>query len=96
MYAVIFKAKVKQLDKEYASTAERMYELAFKEYGCVNFSDASENGQEIAISYWNSLDDIKRWKANSEHQSAQKLGQEKWYESYEVEVVEIKRSYKSY
>jgi heme-degrading monooxygenase HmoA len=48
---------------------------------------------EIAISYWPTLDAIQNWKSDSQHQQAQKLGKEKWYQWYKVEVVEIGRSY---
>lgn len=95
MYAVIFKATINQLDDEYEATANRMGELAFEKYGCVDFSSASEGDKEIAISYWNSLEDIKRWKTDQEHQRAQKIGQERWYKDYQIEIVEIKRSYHS-
>ena len=37
MYAVIFKATVKQLDDEYSQTAKRMRELAIEKYGCLDF-----------------------------------------------------------
>jgi heme-degrading monooxygenase HmoA len=57
------------------------------------FTAVSEGRDEIAISYWKSMDDIKKWKQNSEHLLAQKLGKEKWYEAYSVEIVEILSSY---
>lgn len=94
MYAVIFKAKEKQLDSEYSKMAQKMRELAFSKYNCKDFLTVSEDGLEIAISYWESLEDIIRWKDDSQHKIAQKLGQEKWYDSYEIEIVEvIKKSF---
>jgi len=89
MYAVIFRAKTKKLDKTYFETAKRMRELALNEYGCLEFTAVTEGENEIAISYWDSLEQIKKWKQNSEHLTAQKLGQEKWYEDYSVEIVEV-------
>jgi len=93
MYAVIFRAKTKKLDKTYFETAKRMRELALNEYGCLEFTAVTEGENEIAISYWDSLEQIKKWKQNSEHLRAQKLGQEKWYEDYSVEIVEIISKY---
>ena len=93
MYAVIFKAKTKKLDDTYFKMAKRMRELAISEYGCVEFTAVTEGSDEIAISYWESMEQIERWKQNSEHLVAQKLGQEKWYEDYSVEIVEIIRAY---
>jgi heme-degrading monooxygenase HmoA len=94
MFAVIFRAITKIQDQEYSKTVERMRELAFSQYGCLDFVAVTEGKQEIAISYWKSEDSIKRWKKDSEHILAQELGRKKWYESYTVQVVEIKRQYK--
>jgi heme-degrading monooxygenase HmoA len=93
-YVVIFKATIRTLDAEYSATAQRMREKAFADYGCVDFVAVSEGDQEIALSYWNSLDDIARWKNDSEHQRAQQLGREKWYRDFSVEIAQIDRSYR--
>jgi len=93
MYAVIFKAHLRQLDDEYFDTAARMRELAKQDYGCVEFTSVQEDGLEITISYWQRESDILRWKQDPEHQRAQQLGRTRWYASYRVEVVEIKRHY---
>ena len=93
MYAVIFKAKTKKLDESYFNMANRMRELAIDEYGCVKFTAVTEGSNEIAISYWESMEQIKKWKQNSEHLVAQKLGKEKWYETYSVEIVKVLEKY---
>jgi heme-degrading monooxygenase HmoA len=36
---------------------------------------------------------ISAWKADPEHQRAQRLGRDGWYSSYRVEVVRIERGY---
>ncbi len=95
MYAVIFHAEIAQLDDEYFATAKQMRELAMANYGCLDFVATTEGNREIAISYWPSLDHIKRWKQNSEHLQAQQQGRSRWYKSYKVEVVELLRSYGS-
>lgn len=68
-------------------------ELAISKYGCLDLQSVSDGEKEITISYWNNLDDIKRWKQDDRHLLAQKLGEEKWYKSYEVQVVEIIKQY---
>ena len=87
MYAVIFKAQIKTQDPTYASTAERLRELALQEYGCLEFTSTTQGSREIAISYWPSKTHIQAWKNNAEHQQAQALGKSGWYESYQVEIV---------
>jgi heme-degrading monooxygenase HmoA len=93
-YVVIFKARINALDAEYSTTAQRMREKAFSDYGCVDFVAVSEGDQEIALSYWKSLEDIARWKSDPEHQCAQQLGREKWYRDFSVEIAHIDRSYR--
>lgn len=95
MYAVIFKAKIKNLDGQYSEMAKKMRELAMEKYGCTEFSSCTEGTDEIAISYWPSLEHVKLWKQDSEHLKAQELGRQDWYESYTVQVVELKREYHS-
>ncbi|WP_440873976.1 antibiotic biosynthesis monooxygenase family protein [Thalassotalea sp. PLHSN55] len=93
MFAVIFRAKAGSQDQEYGDMVAKMRTLAFEKYGCIDFVAATENEQEIAISYWPDEESIIRWKKDAEHGLAQSLGREKWYQSYQVDVVEIKRSY---
>lgn len=93
MYAVIFRAEVAEVDEQYLSMAQRMRDLAIKEYGCLEFTAVTEGKQEIAISYWESKQQIKAWRENPEHQEAQRLGQSRWYRSYRVQVVKVERGY---
>lgn len=93
MYAVIFRAKAAKQDKAYSDTVARMRKLAFEQYGCLDFVAVTEGDDEIAISYWPDEAAVLRWKQDQEHSLAQQLGREKWYQSYRVDVVEVKRSY---
>jgi len=95
MYAVIFKAETKNIDQAYFDTAKNMRELALSKYGCVEFISTTEGNNEIAISYWNSREDIKEWKKDKEHAKAQALGKNKWYKTYNVQIVEILHEYKN-
>lgn len=95
MYAVIFKAKLKLADKAYYDTAKAMRDLAFTDYGCIEFSACMEDDIELAISYWPTLDHITKWKQNPRHRLAQKQGSERWYEWYRVQIVHIEREYNS-
>ncbi|MFV2061620.1 MAG: antibiotic biosynthesis monooxygenase [Gammaproteobacteria bacterium] len=93
MYAVIFRAKFRKQDSKYSATAKRMRELAIEKYGCTDFISSNENGYEIAISYWENLEQIKSWKNDKEHMSAQQNGKSNWYESYRVQITEIIKEY---
>lgn len=94
MFVVIFRAKIRQTNNEYAQVAARMRELALGQFGCLEFTAATEGTDEIALSYWPSETHIRAWKTHSEHVLAQQLGRERWYESYTVQVAEITREYR--
>jgi len=93
MFAVIFRAKIGTQNGEYSKTVARLRELAFSKYGCLDFVAVTEGKDENAIFYWENEESIKLWKKDSEHTLAQELGRARWYESYRVQVVEIKRQY---
>jgi heme-degrading monooxygenase HmoA len=93
MFVVIFRAKVRQLDDEYALVAARMRELALSQFGCLDFSALTEGQNEVALSYWPDEASIRAWKSHAEHVLAQQLGRERWYESYVVQVAEVTREY---
>lgn len=93
MDAVIFRAEIKKLDQEYSDTAVKLRNLAIEKYGCMDFVATTEGHQEIAISYWETLEQISRWKRDERHIKAQQLGQSKWYKTYQVQIVEVLREY---
>ncbi|MBQ0757521.1 MAG: antibiotic biosynthesis monooxygenase [Amphritea sp.] len=93
MFAVIFRAEIAQLDEEYSVMAAKMRDLAMQEYGCREFTAVTEGNSEIAISYWDSQDQIRAWKENAEHLVAQRKGRAQWYVSYKVQIVEVVREY---
>lgn len=94
MYVVIFRAKMRRFDDEYAQVAARMRELALGQFGCIEFQGITEGKQEVALSYWRDEESIRSWKSHSEHALAQQLGKERWYESYIVQVARITREYR--
>ena len=94
MHVVIFKAKVDELDDAYQEAIAEMKQLAFEEYGCLQFDSMNQGDDRIALSYWESEAAIQNWKKNSKHLNAQQSGRDKWYKSYSVEVAEINRSYR--
>lgn len=93
VYAVIFSAEIGELDEDYAQTAVTLRERAMQQYGCVAFESVTENGRELTVSHWRSLEDIARWKQDPAHEKAQARGRAKWYRAHQVHVVEVLRAY---
>lgn len=95
MYVVIFRATIINNPKAYSDMAAKLRQLAFERYGCIDFHCTTEGNQEIALSYWHSLEDIARWKNDTLHIEAQKIGASDWYQDYSVEVCEVLKKYQS-
>lgn len=69
-----------------------MNELALRHEGFLGMENASsEIG--ISVSYWSSLEALKRWKDNLDHQKAQIEGQKRWYSQYKVRIAKVERDY---
>lgn len=91
-YAVIFTSVRTDIDEGYAQMANKMVQLAATQPGFLGLESARD-GLGITVSYWDSLAAIKNWKANLEHQQAQKLGHEKWYSSFKTRISKVERDY---
>ena len=91
-YAVIFTSLLTEGDNGYAGMATKMVKLASKQPGFLGVESARED-VGITVSYWLDLESIKNWKANMEHQEAQKLGREQWYSSFKTRISKVERDY---
>lgn len=91
-YAVIFSSQRTDGDNGYGEMAERMVELAAQQPGYLGIESAREN-LGITVSYWASLEAIRNWKQNAEHQEAQRLGHQQWYSSFRVRIAKVEREY---
>jgi hypothetical protein len=93
MHVVVFVAEVADLDEEYGSLAIQLRDLALERFNCRRFIAVSENGEEVAVSWWESEDDIQRWRKHPLHVRAQQSGKVHWYSSYDVTVADVTRAY---
>ena len=91
-YAVIFTSTRTDVDEGYSNMAEQMVELAAKQPGFLGVESA-RNEVGITVSYWDSLAAIKKWKQVAEHLMAQKIGKEKWYNTYKTRICLVERDY---
>ena len=91
-YAVIFTSLRTEGDNGYGEMAEKMHELASRQQGFLGVEMARED-VGITVSYWESLEAIRQWKANIEHLEAQESGRKNWYSSFKVRVSKVERDY---
>lgn len=91
-YAVIFTNIRTSIDEGYGQTSEQMVNLAESMPGYLGH-ESVRDGLGITISYWESLESIRNWKAHAEHQVAQIKGREKWYSCYKTRIARVERDY---
>ena len=91
-YAVIFTSLRTEIDKVYGAMSDKMDELVTKQKRFLGFESAREV-LGITVSYWQSLEDIKEWKNNSQHLVAQELGKTQWYKAFKTRICKVERDY---
>lgn len=93
-YAVIFTSlRHETRDGDgYEETAQRMFELAAEQPGCLGIETARE-GVGITVGYFVDESAIRSWKEHAEHVTAQERGRAEWYDHYAVRVAKVERAY---
>lgn len=91
-YAVIFTSLRTNIDNGYDEMAARMVALAAQQPGFLGVESA-RNEVGVTVSYWADLASIKAWKAHAEHQEAQRLGHQQWYQHFKTRIAKVERDY---
>ncbi len=93
-YAVIFTSTLSASDIKYQEMNDALYSALAKQKGYISHqSFRNEQGMGCSISYWESLEDLKKWKELPLHLKAQQMGREKWYENYQVKICRVEKEY---
>ena len=91
-YAVIFSSIKTDVTIGYAKMSDTMIALAKLQEGFLGM-EAASNEIGITVSYWESLDAIKKWKMNTAHTEAREMGRSTWYKSFKVRICKVERDY---
>jgi len=89
-YAVIFISQLSDDIEGYDDMAEQMLRLARTMPGFIGVESAREQ-TGITVSFWQDRDSIDHWRQHSQHKLAQKLGREKWYQSYQIHIAKVEQ-----
>ena len=94
--ACIFRSvRTTHSNEEYRIWAHRMNELVQSVPGYVShvsYRDA-ESRSGVTIAYFTDLEAVARWRDTPDHQEAQRLGREAFYEEYSVQIATVVREY---
>ena len=67
-----------------------MVELAAQQPGYLGIESArGDDGLGITVSYWDSLEAIRKWREHAEHRMPQCDGKAKWYSKYRLRVCRV-------
>ncbi|PWH84045.1 antibiotic biosynthesis monooxygenase [Algibacter marinivivus] len=91
-YAVIFTSTQNENIEGYSEMANKIEHLAKQQKGFLEM-DSARNEVGITVSYWETIEDIKLWKQQSEHLEAQQKGRVDWYSWYNVRICKVEREY---
>jgi heme-degrading monooxygenase HmoA len=94
-YAVIFSSRRNgQGEADYADAAERMFALVQQQPGFLGAeSTRGADGFGITVAYFDSEENIRRWRNHADHAATRERGKREWYEHFEVRVAKVERAY---
>ena len=97
MVTVIFRTRMRQgVDLAPLETlGARMYELATGMPGFVSYKDfTSPDGESVSIVEFESPETLVAWREHPEHREAQRLGRERYFAEYQIQVCTPVRAYR--
>lgn len=89
MVVIVFRTRLKpgtQLET-LGQLGERMYELASSMPGYISYKDfAAEDGENVSIIEFESLETLAAWRDHPEHKIAQQRGRNEFFSEFHVQV----------
>ncbi len=89
-YAVIFTTVKSENLEGYAEMNARMFELAQQQKGYLGI-ESTHGAIGLSVTYWETLEDIARWRNHAEHKLAQAKGYATWYQAFATRVCRVER-----
>ena len=93
MVLSVFRSRLRSENAdEFRRLADRMLELAESMPGFVSYKVyVSEDGERCSIIEFETLEQLQAWREHPEHRNAQRIGRERFYEDYTLQVGEPTR-----
>lgn len=91
MIVTVFRSRLMPGFKdEYVALVERMNQLAKATPGYISHKGFwADDGERVTIVEFADEEGQRAWRMNAEHLEAQKLGRNKYYETYDVQVCNV-------
>jgi heme-degrading monooxygenase HmoA len=97
MVVIVFRARLRPNIDQAAlgQLGQRMYELASAMPGYISYKDyAAEDGENVSIVEFESLETVAAWREHPEHAKAQRRGREEFFAEYRIQVCAPVRDYR--
>jgi len=79
--------------KKFETLSQKMGEIVSKMAGFHGVKDFSaQDGEIVVIAEFDSLESVDTWKSHPKHQAVQKLGKEKFFADYQIQVCDLIRT----
>ena len=92
MIIVLFRSKLVDAPEGYSEMAEEMESLARTMPGFIDVKAyVAEDGERLTVVWWQDEETLRVWREQVRHRVAQRMGREKWYAYYKMEVAEVVR-----
>jgi heme-degrading monooxygenase HmoA len=73
--------------EEYEPLAEQMVDLARAMPGFVDYKTfAADDGERVTVVTFATMEDHQAWRSHRQHREAQRLGRERLYDSFAIQV----------
>jgi len=94
-YAVIFASqRTAHGEADYEEAATRMFEVVQQQPGFLGVESTRDaEGFGITVAYFDSAENIARWRNHGEHAAVRERGKREWYEHFELRVAKVERAY---
>lgn len=95
MMIVLFRSRLTpEAGDDYAAMADEMLARARTMPGFVDFkSFRAPDGERLSVIRWENEAGLRAWADDARHRIAQRLGRERWYASFRLEVASVVREY---
>jgi heme-degrading monooxygenase HmoA len=96
MIVTVFRSRLMpDVREEYIALVDRMAELAASMPGYISHKGFfAEDGERCTIVEFESEEAQRAWRMNAEHREAQRKAREIYYETYSLQICELKRETK--
>jgi len=92
MIVVLFRSKLVDSPDGYDEMSEEMEALAKTMPGFIDVKGyRADDGERLTVVRWENEETMRQWREHARHRVAQRMGREKWYAYYKMEVAEVVR-----